>query len=107
MFEMSGKENSALIRETNKLGVSDETEEECQVSSWATRNIQDTGNDVHSHYLLSSSKYCMENIQPTNETSKQIVSRISTTNYPYAVFNPISPDVILCGWLGLKHQLTN
>ena len=23
------------------------------------------------------------------------------------VLNEISPDVILCGWLGLKHQLTN
>ena len=22
-------------------------------------------------------------------------------------FPSISPDVILCGWLGLKHQLTN
>ena len=29
-----------------------------------------------------------------------------TYRRPHALFR-LSPDVILCGWLGLKHQLTN
>ena len=40
--------------------------------------------------------FCFDTVQPIKKACFEKASSLDT-----------SPDIILCGWLGLKHQLTN
>ena len=94
------------------VGRTTREESEIKWSSCYSRQEVDTGT---SQFLPSARpKMCTqkkrrrrEKDRKTERKKKKMVCVLSNVAADPVPPHPFSPDVILCGWLGLKHQLIN